>query len=252
MNYGLLLTFIIGFFIMIGAFIVFKTKNSEKIINFSISIALGVMASLCLLELIPESFEYFRDDFTVLKSIILLVSSAFIGCGILKVLDHFIPDHESTTKKKKDQEENLLHIGIVSSIAFVIHNVIEGMALYTATIADTKVGLLMCIGIALHNIPMGMVITSTFETGNYHKKETILWLIFISLSTFLGGLIMFLGRNSFIAYSILGILLGVTLGMLFYIVLFELLPKVKETRYKKDTAVGISLGVLLLLISKLL
>ncbi len=251
MYQGLVLTFIVGFFIIIGSIIVFKTKNNDKIVNFSISIALGVMASLAILELIPESFEMFQEEFDVLKSFLLIVASGFIGFGLLKVLDHFIPDHEREDNSKKEKEEHLYHIGIVSSVALVIHNIIEGMALYTSTLASLKMALLMSFGIGLHNIPLGMIITSTFYKGNHNKKKTILWLLGISLSTFVGGVLIFILGDHFITNNILGILLGITLGMVIYIILLEFIPHIKSLKNKKDSIIGILSGIIILLLSQL-
>lgn len=243
--YALLLTFLVGFFIMIGAFIVFKTKNNDKIVQFSISVALGVMAALGLLELLPESLEKFSVDFKDARAFVLVIASAAIGFGLLKLLDHFIPDHEEENKTKKAKKEHLLHIGIVASIALVIHNIIEGMALYTAALTDLKMGLLMCLGIGLHNIPMGMVIASTFYNTKKDKKKTILLLLGVSLSTFLGGFLLFL-INHGITDNVIGILLGITLGMICYIVVCELIPQVRKMQDKKSAYVGILIGILIL------
>ena len=54
-------TFVVGIFILIGYLIVMKTNNNHRVMNFSISMAFGVMTSLVLLELLPESFEHLYD-----------------------------------------------------------------------------------------------------------------------------------------------------------------------------------------------
>ena len=251
MNSGLLLTFVVGLFTLIGTYIVFKTKNNKKIIDFSICIAFGVMLSLIILEIIPEEIELFSIDFKKGKVFLLILSSALIGIGILKTLDSFIPEHEAHNHTKKAQNENLFHIGVVSSIALILHNIIEGMALAAATLTDIKLAFLMCIGIGLHNIPMGMVITSTFYNGNKDKKKTLFYLTGISLSTFLGGLLFTLLKGNIITDNVLGILLGITLGMLIYILVFELLPSIKKMKNKKTIISGISLGIIILVISQL-
>lgn len=251
MNSGLVITFLVGFFILIGSLIVFRTKNNDRIVNFSISIALGVMACLALIELLPESYSSFAEEFDIGRSIVLVVASALIGFGLLKVLDHFIPDHDKDNNSKKEKEENLYHIGIVSSVALVIHNIIEGMALYTSCLSDFKMGLLISLGIGLHNIPLGMIITSTFYKGNHSKQKTLLWIIGISLSTFIGGLFIFLLGETIMTSNVLGILLGITFGMIVYITLFELIPHIKELKNKRDSFIGILCGIVLLLVSQL-
>lgn len=247
---GLVLTFVVGLFILIGTLIVYKTKDNDRVVNFSISLAFGVIITLIVLEIIPESYEIFIQKFKLISTIVLIIASSMIGIGFLKILDKFVPEHHEHGKSKKKKEENLHHIGIVSSIALSMHNLIEGFALYTATATDMKMGVMMCIGIGLHNIPMGMIVTSTFVKGNKDKKKIALILSFITLSTFIGGLFSnFL--YGYISNDVIGILLGITLGMLLYISIFELLPKIIKTKYKKDTIIGIVIGILLLIISTL-
>lgn len=243
--YGLLFTLLLGLFILIGTGIVFLTKNNDKFIQFSLSLALGVMVTLVGIDLLPEVVEIMSE--TLDNICFLLVTILFILTGVLglKILDKFIPDHDEDGELDND---NLHHIGIISSIALILHNIIEGMAIYSTFVSSFKLGLMISIGVGLHNIPLGMVIASTFYKYNNSKKKTILISSLISLSTFLGGLIMYL-LSSFISELLLGVLLSITLGMVLYIIIFELLPHVIESKYKKTSILGCLLGVILMLFS---
>ena len=57
-------------------------------------------------------------------------------------------------------------------MAVILHNIIEGMSLYIVS-SDIISGLFMCLGIGLHNIPLGLIIASTLYNSNYSKKDTI-------------------------------------------------------------------------------
>lgn len=245
---GLLLTLILGLFILLGSGIVFITKNSNKVVNFSISMALGVMLALGIFELLPEALEHLEEATKWYLPLLILMTMS--GVIILKILDRFVPDHDLEDHSEKEVNENLHHIGMVSSIALILHNIIEGMAIYNTVTTDPKLGLFMCLGVGLHNIPMGMVITSTFYKYNNSIKKTLGASFLISISTFIGGIIMYL-LSSFITPFVLGILLSLTLGMILYIVCFELIPHVKDQLHEKTTYIGIALGILILIISKL-
>ncbi len=242
------LTLVLGLFILLGSAIVFITKNSNTVVNFSISMALGVMTSLGIFELLPESYEHL-EQFHNLK-IPVMFGTILIGILFLTFLDQFIPDHHLENHTEKEEKENLHHIGLVSSIALVLHNMIEGMAIYSTVTTDMKLGLFMCIGVGLHNIPLGMVITSTFYKSNNSIKKTLWISLFISISTFLGGMIMYLLSN-IITDAVLGILLSITLGMLFYIICFELIPHIKENWKEKTTVFGVVFGIIIFFLSKL-
>lgn len=240
---GLLITLVLGLFIIIGAVITFASKNNNKFVNFSISLAFSVMIMLMIVDLIPEIKEYFFVSSGSLRGKIISIVAVIVGIGILKILDLFIPDHDGHEKKE------LNHIGLISSIALVLHNVIEGIAVSTTVNTSLESGLLMCLGIGLHNIPLGMVITSTFYKATNNKKKTWLLIIGISLSTFVGGLIAKFLEIIFTNPVVFGLLLCVTLGMLIYISIFELLHKMIEMKDKKIAAIGIVTGIILILIT---
>lgn len=248
--FALLLTFILGLFILLGTTIVFMTKNNEKFVSFSLALAFGVMIGLSIFELFPESYEHLEN----MKNwrIPLLLGCIIFGIFMLKILDRFVPHHaddEGHHHSKKEHMEHLYHIGIVSSIALVLHNVIEGMAIYGTASTSTHLGLLVGLGVGLHNIPMGMVIASTFYKSSENKKKTLLISFFISISTFVGGLIMFFLNGIMKDELILGILLSITLGMIIYIALFELLEQMVHSKNKRETIIGMILGIFILLIS---
>lgn len=250
--YGLFLTFVIGLFIMFGTLIVFCTKNNDKIIQFSISTAFGVMVTLIILELLPESLELIGEKMSLGWTVFTVTALATTGIIALKILDHFIPNHEHDhdgTGTKKEHRANLYHIGVVSSIALILHNIIEGMAIFGTATSSMQLGLLVSLGVGLHNIPMGMVIASTFYDSNKSIRKTIIISFIISIATFLGGIIMCLFSNTLVNDFTLGILLAITLGMLLYIVICELLPQIYHSKHKPLTCLGIVLGIIILMIS---
>lgn len=243
MNYGLLFTFLVGIFILIGAFIVIALKSKEKVINFSIGLSFSVMVGLVIFDLIPEERDIFMGQFRTFYIYLLIFCTMLVGFGILKILERFIPDHHE--HNEKEHIHHMVHIGTFSSIAILIHNIIEGMALYSSSLISMKTGLMLMIGIGLHNIPMGMIIASSFD--HHSKKKRIISLSALFLSTFIGGLILFLFKN--ISYNALGILLGITSGMLAYISIMELLPMIYKTKDQKSTILGICIGALILIIA---
>lgn len=245
---GLIATLFLGIFIIIGAIIALLAKNSEKFITFSIAIAFGVMATLIVIDLIPEALESLEFS-NPLYTYLIIFSGSIIGFGLLKILDHFIPDHDDDLTTEEDDDKNLTHIGLVSSIALVIHNIVEGMAVYLLITSNFKAGLMAIIGVGLHNIPLGMIITSTFYQGNKSLKKTMLIILGISLSTFIGGLLMCIPAFENILETIEVVSLTLTIGMLLYIVIMELLPKIIHSKYPKITWLGIFSGVGLLLLT---
>ena len=244
---GLLVTLLLGIFILLGALIAFFIKKKEKVVDFSLGLAFGVITMLVITDLLPEIIEELG-----LGHIYIFILGAIAGYSLLKLLDKFIPDHEETKDKVLPPKENLIHIGVVTSLALVLHNIIEGMAVYSTTITDISLGVPIAIGVGFHNIPLGIVIAGAFYQSNENIWKTIGIITMVSLSTFLGGLIMFFLDITSISGILLGLLLSVTLGMLIYIAYAELFPRIKEMKNRKVAYVGMAIGVMILLLSVLI
>ncbi len=254
---GLIITLCLGGFIIIGALISYLTRNNHTIVLSSISLALGTLSMLAVLELLPEAVEHLG-----LKNLPLIAVGALLGLLSLRALDHFLPDHDHTENSDHTHAHYVhnhahghdhsahktAHIGVISAIAVTLHNVIEGMAVYSIAEQSVAAGLMIALGVGLHNIPMGMVISATLQ-GN--KRERRWMLLLSSLSTFFGGLLMSVMWDR-IGEKTVGFLISITLGMILYIICFELLPTVRREKQWKLSIPCILIGALLIVISTML
>jgi len=228
MYIGLFLTIITGLFFLIGIISLINNKNKEKTSLFTISLAFIVMLGLLMLDLLPELIE---------TKNIMLVIPFFIGFVILIVLDKLIPHHHHEHKEdgcdKVDHDLHLNHISTITILALAIHNLIEGLTLYSITLNSVKSGVLMMFSISLHNIPLGFQIGNSLKNKKYSK----LLIFLLCISSFIGALIIivFGALNE----TIISILLALTFGMLLYILIFELFSEIKSTFRKRETIYGI-------------
>ena len=230
---SLFLTLIFGLTVFLGTITVLLVKNDKRIRELSISIAFSVLFCLIFLEVVPHTLEYINY--------FEMIGYAILGVLLLKILDLCIPEHEHSGKKN-----HLSHIGLMATIALITHNFIEGMVLYSSLNQDLGLGILLGIGVGLHNVPMGMVIGSTLKEANYSKTKILLISVFISLATFVGALIIYLIGG--ISGHLIGIMFAITLGMIIYIVFFELLRHLKHQN-KNNNIVGFIIGVIIILVS---
>lgn len=241
------LTFLLGIFLMLGSVIVFYCENNEKFIEFSIALATSVICMLILIDLIPEVIE--AVPFVGVFKIFAVLSGIAFGFVLLLILDKFIPDHDEDEKTIHDDAKNLQHIGLISAVALFIHNIVEGMAIYMMATTNMKAAFITSIGVGLHNIPLGMVITTALYQRNSDKKKTLFIVLTVALSTFVGGLIVCFFPVSNYIEILEAISLTLTIGMLIFILFMELIPKMKKTHHPKVSLVGFTLGIILLLIT---
>ena len=87
-------------FIIIGAFIAFQIKKKDKVVDFSLGLAFGVIIILLLTHLVPEIVEHLG-----LGYIYLFLIFGAVGYCALKALDKFIPDHDDDGKGMNKQEQ---------------------------------------------------------------------------------------------------------------------------------------------------
>ena len=82
------------------------------------------------------------------------------------------------------------------------------------------------------------------------SKKMWTWLILLTISTFIGGLIIFILKDT-LSDFLLGALLSITIGMILYLVFNELLVELKEN-FNKFSLYGLLIGIILMLIGVIL
>jgi len=246
--YGVILTLITGLFFLLGGLISKKFKNKESLNAFSVSLAFIIIISLIFVDLIPEIIELLENNKLGTKIGIILLF-VILGILLLKVLDIFIPDHhhehQENEKNTEEHKSHVKHIGTLTVLSLILHNILEGFAIFGMTLNSFKLGFMICISVALHNIPLG---THIFSSLDIKKNKGLISAL--TLSSLVGG-ILFLTIGE-VSNLILAIITCITLGMLLYIEIFELFPEMINHFKKKETKIGLVVGGVLLIISILI
>lgn len=246
--YGVILTLIAGLFFLLGGLISKRFKNKEILNHFSIALAFIIMLNLIFTDLVPEILELL-EEYSIKTRAILIIVFIVLGIFILKILDFFIPDHHHEhhehEKNIKEHISHEKHIGTLTVLSLILHNILEGFAIFGMSLNDFKLGLMVCISVALHNIPLG---THIFSSLSIEKNKGLIGML--TFSSLIGGLIFLIVGN--INNLILAIITSITLGMLIYIEVFELLPEMLHEIKKKETILGIIIGLIILGISLLI
>lgn len=120
-------------------------KHSNKFLSFILSFASGLMMAVICFDLIPEALEI-----TGIVNVIL-----GIGIGIVAMIfcDLLVEKKFNANQQFKQNNNSLLKTGIIVSIGLAIHNFPEGLAIGSGFEASIKLGLSLAIAICLHDIP---------------------------------------------------------------------------------------------------
>lgn len=127
----------------LGGFIgAFLNIKSNKFLSFILEFAAGLMTAIVCFDLIPEALK--------IVSITKCILGIFIGIICMIFCDDIV---NSKYKTKKQSENNLLKTGIIIAIGLAIHNFPEGLAIGAGFESSNTLGFKLAIAIALHDIP---------------------------------------------------------------------------------------------------
>ena len=140
--FSFLITTLAGLSTLIGSLIIFiNNTNKDKIIISSLAFASSVMLLISITDLIPESYNMFKNHIKLYPLIVIILISINIGIIISLFIKKYIPENNN----------KLYRVGVISMLAIIMHNIPEGMATFMATNTNTKLGINLSIAIALHN-----------------------------------------------------------------------------------------------------
>ncbi len=218
----------------IAVIIVKKIKN--KLLSLLLGVSAGIMAAISFLDLIPEAIQ----EGTIYTAMI----GILLGMAIIGILDLKFPHrHFSMTKDGCGKYNKHLKTGILLSIGIALHNLPEGVAIGASFMVTFQIGLLLSILIAIHNIPEGMAVAAAMCVGGVRSKKVL-------LITALAGVHM--GIGAFIGVALggvspwaLSVSLGFAAGAMLYIVFDELIPDAHRKAEGHSAIMGILAGILI-------
>ena len=208
---------------------------SKKFLSFILSLASGLMMAIVCFDLIPEALE--------ITNIINTLLGILFGIAIM-ILCNLAVDKKLKIKTPMNNSINtMLKTGIIVSLGLAIHNFPEGLAIGSGMEASFKLGINLAIAICLHDIPEGISMAVPMKAGGMSKGKIIIYVILSGVTTGLGAFFgAIVGK---ISQAIIGLCLSFAAGAMLYIVSGELTPEANNLYRGKLTALGNILGILL-------
>lgn len=242
--FSFLLTFLAGFSTMIGALVIFlKKKEHNKIILLSLSFAAGVMITISITDLVPESIFLLRDNLNNISTILLCFLGIILGVIISMLIDYYLPDKPLNEVKNK----SLFKVGLISMIAIIMHNIPEGIATFITSNNDFSLGISLAIAIAMHNIPEGVSISVPIYYSTGSKKTALMYTLISSLSEPFGAVIAFIFLRNIMNDIILGILFAIIAGIMLHISFCELIPTAVKYKNRRLFIISFVIGIIFML-----
>ena len=233
---------------IIGALIGFIFKGiSHKFSDIVLSFAAGVMLSAAVLGLIVPSVEYGGK-----WGILITVAGIFAGALCLDLVDKIVPHlHKMAGDDIESHRSSSLSKVMLFVTAIAIHNLPEGIAAGVGFGAgDTAGALVIAGGIALQNIPEGMVIISPMLAAGVKPKKTFLIAALTGFVEIVGTLIGYFAVS--LASAILPFALAFAGGTMLYVISDEMIPETHSHGSERGATYALLVGFCLMLITDVL
>ena len=210
-------------------------KNSNKFLSFILSFASGLMMSIICFDLIPEALGISN------------ISNIFLGLiiGIIMMIfcDILVDKKFNKSVRFEGNKNSLLKTGIIVSLGLAIHNFPEGLAIGSGLEASMKLGLSLAIAICLHDVPEGISMAVPMKNGGVSSLKVIIYVILSGVTTGIGA--FFGAIVGSISEQVISMCLSFAAGAMLYIVSGELIPESNKLYNGKTTAIGNMMGFII-------
>ncbi|MBQ3491466.1 MAG: ZIP family metal transporter [Oscillospiraceae bacterium] len=229
-----------------GTVLGFLFKNiSHKFSDIVLSFAAGVMLAAAVMGLVLPALDY-GGKFGLLYA----VTGIFAGALCVNLFDRLVPhlhrlsgtdneDHPETTAKRN---KVLLFVA-----AIAIHNLPEGIAAGVGFgSGNTAEALTVAGGIALQNIPEGMVIIGPMLAAGIRPRRTFLTAAATGLVEVIGTLLGYFAVS--LSAAILPFALAFAGGTMLYVISDEMIPETHAHGAQRGATYALLAGFCLMLL----
>ena len=231
---------------VIGAVIGFIFKNlSHKFSDIVLSFAAGVMLAAAVLGLIIPAVEYAGEN---VIGVLIVVLGIFLGAICINLLDKLVPHMHnfSGVGEEKHKESQRLGKVMLLVMAIAIHNLPEGIAAGVGFgSGDLTSAFIIAGGIALQNIPEGMVIIAPMLSVGISKKRAFLYASLTGVVEVIGTFIGYFAVS--IAGAILPYALAFAGGTMLYVISDEMIPETHAHGSQRGATYALLIGFCLML-----
>jgi ZIP family zinc transporter len=256
------LTLFAGLATGIGSAMAFFAKRTNtKFLSLALGFSAGVMIYVSFVEIFFKAKEELTGFLGERPGTWVTVAAFFGGMLLIALIDRFIPKGENpheinmvenmteAQRFQKTREKKLMRMGMMTGLAIAIHNFPEGLATFTAAIADPNLGIAIAVAIAIHNIPEGIAISVPIYYATGSRRKAFKWSFLSGLAEPIGAIFGFMVLMPFMGPLLFGIIFASVAGIMVFISLDELLPAAREYGEHHLSIYGMFVGMVVMALS---
>lgn len=232
---------------ILGSVLGFLFKNiSHRFSDMVLSFAAGVMMAAAVIGLILPSLEYGGR-----WGIVYAVTGIFCGALCLNLFDRLVPHlHRLSGADQESHPEGTERLNkvILFVMAIAIHNLPEGIAAGVSFgTGNTAEALTVAGGIALQNIPEGLVIIGPMLAAGISPQRTFLCAAMTGVVEILGTLLGYFAVS--VSTAILPFALAFAGGTMLYVISDEMIPETHAHGSERGATYALLAGFCVMLIT---
>ncbi len=191
----------------------------------------GVMLSVVAFDLMPEAIEAGGLQYAI--------PGILAGVILISLLDLLPHTHFMTSDRESSR---FIKAGVIVGLGIAMHNLPEGLAIGAGYTSDAALGVGLGLVIAVHNFPEGMAMACPMVIGGLGPWRVIGATVLAGLPMGIGALLgAVLGAMS---PAFLAVCLGFAAGAMLFVTCDELIPDAQELASGHSGTFGIVAGVL--------
>lgn len=189
--------------------------------------------------------------FDLIPEALSLESISVIILGIiLGIIGMIFCDGIINKTMKEKNSNSILKTGIVIGIGLAVHNFPEGLAIGSGFEVSSSLGISLAIAIAIHDFPEGISIALPMKQGGMSAVKAITLTALSGVTTGIGAFFGALIGN--ISTFWIAISLSFAAGTMLYIISCELIPESNKMYRGRVASFGNIIGIVIGIISKLI
>lgn len=216
-------------------FTYFKKDKVREIVSISLAFAMGVMSLISLKELIPLPIKYFINNLNISLALLFIFLISFGAWSIVKL-----------SKINIKKGSNLYKIGILNMLTLLLHNIPEGIIVFTSSVANQRLGFKIALSIAAHNLPEGICIAIPIYYSTGDRRKAFLYTFLSGIAEPIGAIITWLFLKPFISILFLNVTLYFVGCLMLTISFLEILPEVLSYNRRFYILIGLFLSLFIL------
>ena len=213
--------------------LVLPERAFRRLVLPMVSLAAGSLLGGALFHMLPEAVDELGNR---------LLVYGWLAGGVVSffVLEQFLHWHHCHRPVAAHRP-----LGVLILVADGVHNLVGGLAVGSAFVVDTRLGVVTWLVAAAHEVPQELGDFGILVHSGWDKRKALLFNVASALTFLLG---------SVVAYALAGFvevafLVPFAAGNFIYIALADLVPELTASREARDKAVhatGLALGLGLL------